>query len=219
MTTQTIISTVQKYLDDVEGADADTTSVLTALRLATLELSSMPIVKDRIFPQVSSTIELVDGETEYALPDNYNYNVSRVTYDSASNLGSHVDLRPITESGLLEYQQNLGAGIENYLIRGTNIVLAGTPGPTEDGKFLTIYYAELPDIDLIQNDSTETLLGKKYPHVLIDMAIRRFLLTEPDLAPVADRYEALVEKHKEGIRQELETVTAEGAWNHEVPPL
>jgi hypothetical protein len=219
MTTQTILTTVQKYLDDVEGADADTTSVLTALRLATLELSSLPIVKDRLFPQTSSTIELVEDDTEYALPSNYNYNVSRVTYDTDANIGSQVDLRPLVESDILEYQQGLGASIENYSVRGTNLIIAGTPGANEAGKVLTVHYAELPDITLIQNDSTETLLGTKYPHVLIDMAIRRFLLTEPDLAPVADRYETLVEKHKESIRQELETVTAEGPFSNELPPL
>lgn len=186
--------------------------MINALRLATLELSSIPIVKNRLFPTTSTTIDLEEGVTEYDLPDDYNYNINSVTYDSSANISSQRDLAYGTSEEIFSDLQDLGASVERYTVRGTKLIIAGTPSSGEVGKLLKITYAELPDVSLIQNDGTETLLGKKYPHVLIDMAIRRFLLTEPDLAPVADRYQQLVDGHKEDIRQELETVSARGEF-------
>lgn len=178
--------------------------------MATLELSGIPIVKHRLFPQTSSTITLVDGTTSYALPTNYNYNISEVIYDSGSSLGSQRTLDMMTNSQLFAQRQDNGAYVDGVSVRGTNLILNGTPTSAEAGKTLTITYSEMPDITLIQNDGTETLLGKKYPHVLIDMAVRRFLLLDADLAGVYDRYKGLVDEHKEEIRQELETVQSEG---------
>lgn len=219
MTYQNIIAQIQKYLDDVEGADADSNSVIKALQLATLELSGMPIVKERLFPETSSSLTLVAAQSEYTLPTDYNFNINRAVYDSAATVGTQRDLHQIPLNRLLDYQQDLGASVEYYTLRGNTLITAGIPTSNEAGKIIKLYYSELPDVSLITNDATETLLSKKYPHVLIDMAIVRFLLTEPDLAPVADRYEQKVEKHQEAMRQELETVTALGPYDQDVPPL
>lgn len=216
MVNSDLITTIQKYLDDVEGADADTPSVVKALRLATLELAAMPIVKHRLCPASTSTTTLVDGTSTYSLASDYNYNVSQVIYDSEANIGSQRELEYVTNTQMDDIQQSYGADIEYYTLSGTNIILGGIPSAGEAGKKLTIKYAGLPDVTLIQNDSVETLLGKKYPHVLIDMSIVRFLLTEPDLAPVADRYKTMVDEHKENIRQELETVSATGEFDGDV---
>lgn len=215
MVNSDLITTVQKYLDDVEGADADTTSVIRALRLATLELAAMPIVKHRLFPTTYSTITLADGVTSYALASDYNYNISSVVYDSAANIGSQRELEYISNEKIFDYQQDLGASLDYFSVKGANLIIAGTPGSSDVGKTLTVTYSGLPDVTLIANDAVETTLGRKYPHVLIDMAIVRFLLTEPDLAPVADRYQKMVDDHKESIRQELETVSATGEFSTE----
>lgn len=215
MTNQTIVTTIQKYLDDIEGADANTTSVLTAVKFAVIELSGMSIIKEKLFPQTSTAISLIEGQTEYSLPSNYNYNLAQVIYDSAAAVGAQRELLQTNYNDMFKHWESLGASIENFSLRGTNLVIAGTPSSAETGKVLKIHYSEMPDVDLIMNDNTETILGKKYPHVLVDMAIRRFLLTEPDLAPVADRYDRFVERHKEDIRQELETVTSQGEFEME----
>lgn len=215
MTNQAILTSVQKYLDDVEGADADSASVLQALRLATLELSAIPVVKHRLFPQSSSTITLVSGTTDYALPTLYNYNVSQVIYDSAADISTQRRLDALTTAQVFRNRQGNGAYIDGYTVRGTNLLLNGTPGTNEAGKTLKVDYSEMPDITLIQNDSTETLLGKKYPHVLIDMSVRRFLLLDQDLVGVFDRYEKMVEGHIENIKQEMETVTTEGEFTQD----
>lgn len=211
-----LITTIQKYLDDVEGADADTPSVVKALRLATLELAAMPIVKHRLLPVTTSTTTLVDGEASYTLASDYNYNVSQVIYDSGANVSSQRELEYVTNTHMDDIQSTSGADIQYYTLKGNKIIVGGIPSAAEAGKTLSITYAGLPDVTLIQNDSAETLLGKKYPHVLIDMAIVRFLLTEPDLAPVADRYLKMVDEHKENIRQELETVSATGEFDGDV---
>lgn len=176
--------------------------------MASRFISSHPTIKRYLFPDTSTSITLSSGEDTYALPSDYSYQIHRVVYDPSSTASRELGWIPLEK--VHGFQNSVGQ-VLYYHPRGTDIILADVPAAADAGKTLQVLYAQ-KDGSYV-NDATETTLGARYPHLLVNKVVYELSVTEQDgeIAAVNDRIGKAFEQGMEQAIQELsQSGTTEG---------
>lgn len=209
-----IILSVQDLLDDSGGEEFDASKVSRFLNLASAEITTDVGINRMLLPSYSTAKTLSTGVAYVDLPTDHNYDVQEVIYDPSGD--SERRLEWIDFAELEEYQLGNQAQVFYYTTRGSKLYFAGIPTSADNGVTVGIWYA-IQD-STYGNNSSETIIGKKAPFLLIYKCAELLSLTSPDLVGPADRfsqkYEATLQRLKEAA-DERGTDQAKYAINSE----